>query len=341
MTNNTERDALLPCPFCGGNGVFVRPSAGIKNTAVYDSWHSIVCSACGAGMGASDRRFRTKEDATKVWNTRAAIAHQASATERDAIHSCSYFCDQPECIKQQRDELRDKLAHQAAEPITKAVQKTHAAKGRYHTQIAMCELYDLVGLPNVKPGQDTDPSTPLQEVAQAGLESSVGHLSVLVDDLRRLLGMAMQAMKAVEDEAQPQNDSAGDFDAVIPYENWARFVDARSRLLYEITHSPHEGSVETVKQEVAVPAWQPIATAKQDGTPVLLKMKLKLPKMVDRFSGLIFVGSNRGTEVGWSFAAPVGMGGIIDDWIEGWKPLESVAAAPTHPAPDAQGKAEK
>jgi len=25
------------------------------------------------------------------------------------IHSCSYYCHQPECIKAQRDELRDKL----------------------------------------------------------------------------------------------------------------------------------------------------------------------------------------------------------------------------------------
>jgi len=27
----------------------------------------------------------------------------------DEIHSCSYYCDRPECIKAQRDELRDKL----------------------------------------------------------------------------------------------------------------------------------------------------------------------------------------------------------------------------------------
>ena len=26
------------------------------------------------------------------------------------IHSCSYYCDRPECIKAQRDELREKLA---------------------------------------------------------------------------------------------------------------------------------------------------------------------------------------------------------------------------------------
>lgn len=26
------------------------------------------------------------------------------------IHSCSYYCDKPECIKSQRDELRESLA---------------------------------------------------------------------------------------------------------------------------------------------------------------------------------------------------------------------------------------
>jgi hypothetical protein len=26
------------------------------------------------------------------------------------IHSCGYYCDRPECIKAQRDELRDRLA---------------------------------------------------------------------------------------------------------------------------------------------------------------------------------------------------------------------------------------
>jgi len=30
------------------------------------------------------------------------------------IHSCSYYCDKPECIKAQRDELRDKLSEVAA-----------------------------------------------------------------------------------------------------------------------------------------------------------------------------------------------------------------------------------
>lgn len=44
-----------------------------------------------------------------------------------------------ECQKTRIKELED------------AIKKTHASKGRYHSQLAMCELYDLLSLPNIKP----------------------------------------------------------------------------------------------------------------------------------------------------------------------------------------------
>lgn len=37
------------------------------------------------------------------------------------------------------------------EAMRSAVHKLHAAKGRYHTQIAACDLYDLLGLKNERP----------------------------------------------------------------------------------------------------------------------------------------------------------------------------------------------
>ena len=37
------------------------------------------------------------------------------------------------------------------EAIRKAVVKLHAARGRFHTQIAACDLYDLLGLKNERP----------------------------------------------------------------------------------------------------------------------------------------------------------------------------------------------
>jgi len=34
------------------------------------------------------------------------------------------------------------------------VRKVHKAKGRYHTQLAMCDLFDSVGLPSERPEKD-------------------------------------------------------------------------------------------------------------------------------------------------------------------------------------------
>jgi hypothetical protein len=38
--------------------------------------------------------------------------------------------------------------------IEELVRKAHKAKGRYHTQLAMCDLYDVCGLPNFRPGSE-------------------------------------------------------------------------------------------------------------------------------------------------------------------------------------------
>lgn len=35
--------------------------------------------------------------------------------------------------------------------VRAAVRRLHAAKGRYHTQLAICDLFDLVGLKNERP----------------------------------------------------------------------------------------------------------------------------------------------------------------------------------------------
>ena len=50
--------------------------------------------------------------------------------------------DAHECIRSmviERTKLRD------------SVKRLHAAKGRYHTQIAACDLFDLCGLQNERP----------------------------------------------------------------------------------------------------------------------------------------------------------------------------------------------
>ena len=43
--------------------------------------------------------------------------------------------------------------HTENEAMRSAIKKLHAAKGRYHTQIAACDLYDLCGLKNERPAK--------------------------------------------------------------------------------------------------------------------------------------------------------------------------------------------
>lgn len=72
-----------------------------------------------------------------------------------------------------------------------------------------------------------------------------------------------------------------------------------------------------------------MADAKKNGTPIILKLKDRIPTDRDDiriWDGLVFVGrhqgvSKNGFDIGWGFAAPVGCGGFPDDWFEGWRPI--------------------
>ena len=59
-------------------------------------------------------------------------------------------------IKELQERLQDALEcirKQSVERVNvrAAVRRLHAAKGRYHTQLAICDLFDLVGLKNERP----------------------------------------------------------------------------------------------------------------------------------------------------------------------------------------------
>lgn len=70
-----------------------------------------------------------------------------AAAELRRLHAANLDCMAwYEAIKSDYDRLQ--AEHEA---LRKAVTKLHAAKGRHHTQIAACDLYDLCGLKNERP----------------------------------------------------------------------------------------------------------------------------------------------------------------------------------------------
>lgn len=50
--------------------------------------------------------------------------------------------------------MAEKLLQTELERLIKLIQRVHSAKGRYHTQLAMCDLFDAVALPNTRPGHE-------------------------------------------------------------------------------------------------------------------------------------------------------------------------------------------
>ncbi len=75
----------------------------------------------------------------------------------------------------------------------------------------------------------------------AGMDASIGHLSALVDELRLLLGCAMDNFKMLHNAAKP--DDGPDMDAIIPAIVFAKFVNQDAALRYAIKHSAHDGMI--------------------------------------------------------------------------------------------------
>ena len=74
MTDRAElrarlTEALLPCPFCGGEAEMIHGAPGS---------HYVKCKQCGA---ASDDRF--EDSAIAAWNRRSAIASRQAVVKPD------------------------------------------------------------------------------------------------------------------------------------------------------------------------------------------------------------------------------------------------------------------
>ena len=71
MTPNQSQDGvdLEPCPFCGGDNVTVYGPYGWYRE--YCISHS--CETFYSGTSEFAKGFRSKEAATRAWNTRAAL----------------------------------------------------------------------------------------------------------------------------------------------------------------------------------------------------------------------------------------------------------------------------
>lgn len=67
----------------------------------------VYCSQCGGSFGPGYHGYSHCSD-----HTESALASQQKA---DDIHTCSYYCTRPACIRAQRDELRDKMEAQQKE----------------------------------------------------------------------------------------------------------------------------------------------------------------------------------------------------------------------------------
>lgn len=80
MTHN--EDALLPCPFCGGE-------ADVKEDFFREGLWGVLCDTDYCEGSAFNPRTG-KENAIKAWNTRAALNHEDVDLESIRSHETDY-----------------------------------------------------------------------------------------------------------------------------------------------------------------------------------------------------------------------------------------------------------
>ena len=106
------------------------------------------------------RRLHRIEVSHDLWLDKTEWV-QASSEERDlGQHRADVMRQRIERLHAENEVLHDQclksvmvisVLENEIEAMRSAVHKLHAAKGRYHTQIAACDLYDLLGLKSERP----------------------------------------------------------------------------------------------------------------------------------------------------------------------------------------------
>ena len=100
----------------------------------------------------------------------------------------------------------------------------------------------------------------------------------------------------------------------------------------DATHEFHRDTAAMLREYAeGVEGWRPMETAPRDGRPLLLLGNSNAPERCAWMHSLIFIGRATGGCMDWSFAAPVGMGGLPDEWFAGWQPLPALLPAATLP----------
>lgn len=123
---------LKPCPFCGGE------ASGMPRFVMGYAGDGIRCKRCGA----ETPRHLTEGDAVRWWNRRA----QPEGTWCDCGDSIEKHGERETRASHKDDEL-SRLRETAG-----LAERFVNAKGRYHSQHAMCDLMEHFGRPCVRPG---------------------------------------------------------------------------------------------------------------------------------------------------------------------------------------------
>lgn len=130
---------------------------------------------------------------------------------------------------------------------------------------------------------------------------------------------------------------AGGIDGDMDYRQNNRFVSADglvTRLVIDPITIAEARTIARVLREAAE-GWRPISEAKKDGTIIWAKLRDDIypvlkPSRDDllRWNGVQIPLRHPGVaedgfDIGWGVAAPVGVGGFPDEWVEGFRPLPS------------------